>query len=401
MTPVSPVAVTGVGVITPLGDSLPALMAALAASRCAIAALASPEAVAGAALPDFEATRYANVRGMRIYNRATRLGICATRLALQDAGLDSAGLPPERLGVVMAGTFAYLDTLVEYDRSLMTEGPARTNPALMPLALPSAPGAVIALSFAAKACSVTLGDGGAGGLDALGLAAGLVRSGRVGACVVVSASAFFDELILSAARAGWLAAPAEVRVFDRHSRGAAFGEAGVAVVLESASAATARGARPKGFVLGQASTFAARAAGAQDALTRAAHKALAQAQTEASRLSLASSGADGRAETDRAEASALRAVASAGEGMAVTALKASLGDTLDASGLLQAVVAMAALSGAGGTAAPAIIGLQEPAVPGLRYLTTPTRVPPGRGLVTATAHTGACAALVVSGDAGP
>ncbi len=196
---------------------------------------------------DFEATRYANVRGMRIYNRSTRLGICAARLALVDAGLENSGFPGEQLGVVMASTFGHFDTLIEYDRGLYTQGPTRTNPALMPLAIPSAPGAMIALSFGAKACSITLADGGAGALDALGLAARLTRAGRVGACIVVAALGLFDELVLSAARAGQLAPPEAFRVFDQRSGGTAFGEAGVAVIVETMEHARARGATPKGL----------------------------------------------------------------------------------------------------------------------------------------------------------
>ena len=389
------IAVTGIGVLTPLGDTVASLMEALGAGRSSVATLSGPAAVAGSALQDFDASRYASVRGMRIYNRATRLGICATRLALQDAGLENAGFPAERLGVVMAGTYAHLDTLIEYDRSLMTQGPSRTNPALMPLAIPSAPGALIALSFGAKACSITLADGGAGGLDAIGLAARLVRSGRVGACVVVSALAFFDELILSSARAGVLAGADDFRVFDRRSRGSAFGEAGAALIVESLANAEARGKRPKGLLLAQASTFAA-GDGLASALARASTKALAVSKTEVESLGLCSSGASGIGKVDRAEAGAMLQVlgASAGE-TAVTAIKASLGDSLDAAGLLQTIVAMSALSG---SPAPAIAGFAEPAVAGLAYLTAPTRITTGRALVTATSRTGACSALVIARD---
>jgi 3-oxoacyl-[acyl-carrier-protein] synthase II len=388
------VAVTGVGVITPLGDSVGTLMEALAAGRSAVKPLASPAPVGGAPLADFEATRYANVRGMRIYNRATRLGICVTRLALQDAGLENAGFPAERLGVVMAGTYAHFDTLIEYDRSLVTQGPSRTNPALMPLAIPSAPGAVIALSFSAKACSITLAGGGAGGLDAVGLAAKLVRSGRVGACVVVSALAFFDELVLSATRAGVLAGADGVRVFDRTSRGGAFGEAGVALVLEKAADASARGAKPKGFVLGHASAFSRQPDDLEDGLVRASSKALTASAADAATLGLCSSGANGVAHVDRAEARALLRILGDSAGrVPVAAIKANLGDALDAAGLLQTIVALATLSG---RPAPVISGLTEPGVPGLSYLDGAKAILGSHALITATSQTGTCSAVVVA-----
>ena len=308
--PAAGVAVTGVGILTPLGDNLASVAKALAAGRSAVAAVATPVPFAGSRFADFDATRYANVRGMRIYNRTTRLGICATRLALADAGLIDTGFPPEQLGVVMASTFGHLDTLIEYDRSLVTNGPARTNPALMPLAIPSAPGAVIALSFGAKACSITLANGGASSLDALGLGARIVRDGRAAAVVVVAAFGLFDELVLSLARAGQLAPAGEFRIFDQRSQGTALGEAAVAFVLESPAQAAARGHKPGALVTGQASTFAVNPAGTDEALTRACQQALGQAAIEPAQLGLVSSGANGLPAGDAAEARALLALLS-------------------------------------------------------------------------------------------
>ncbi len=399
MNQTAPVAVTGAGVITPLGDSVTSLMDALAAGQTSITALPGTtlpdsEDVAGSRLLAFDATKYANVRGMRIYNRATRLGICATRLALQDARLENVGYPSERLGVVMAGTFAHFDTLIEYDRSLVTQGPSRTNPALMPLAIPSAPGAIIALSFGAKACSITLANGGTGGLDALGLAARLVRAGRVGACVVVSALAFFDEMILSAARAGILTTPDAFRIFDRHGHGSAFGEAGAALVVESASDARARGVAAKALVLAQASAFADGDRDRHRALAHAARKALELGKTGAGEIGLCSSGANGSEGIDDAEGRALLQVLDgSAEGTAVTAIKSSLGDSMDTAGLLQTIVAMTVLSG---KPAPPIVALEKPRVPGLGYVRAATPIGDGRALVTATSRAGGCSALVLA-----
>ena len=137
--PAPAVAITGVGILTPLGDALDPLETALREGRVAVEAAADLDGAPAARIADFDATRYANVRGLRLYNRPTRLGICTSRLALAQAGLES-GLAPEDLGVVVASTFGHLETLLEYDRSVVSAGIARTNPALMPLAIPSAPG---------------------------------------------------------------------------------------------------------------------------------------------------------------------------------------------------------------------------------------------------------------------
>jgi len=384
------VAVTGMGLITPLGDSAVALAEALAQGRSSIVDLPEPSPASASRLVDFEATRYANIRGMRVYNRASRLGICATQLAITDAGLGS--IPGEDLGLVFACRYAHLDTLIEYDRNLVTLGPSRTNPALMPLAIASAPGAVTALSFGLKAFSITLSNGDVGGLDALGLCMHLLEQGRARAAVVVSASSLCTEIVLSAVRAGLLAEAKNVRVFDRGSRGAAVGEAAVALVLEPVDHARQRGAQAKVILRGHASRFAPRQDLVSAALARAARRALDVARSTPTDLALVSSAGSGVPDTDRAEALALIDVLGE-EKTPVIAVKAALGEAGECSGLLQMVAAITSLTA--GTAWP-IPGLSDPAVPGLSYVTRTTPLRGKHALVTATARTGSCSALVLS-----
>jgi act minimal PKS ketosynthase (KS/KS alpha) len=414
------IAITGIGVLTPLGDSLASLVASLHEGRRAVAPAAELDGAGESRIADFEATRYTNVRGMRIYNRTTRLGICAAKLALADAGLESgppgssaagagpastgssgAGPASTELGMILASTFGHLDTLIEYDRSLVTEGIQRTNPALMPLGLPSAPGAAIALAFGAKAFSITLGDDGVSSLDALGLGARLLREGRARVCVVVGVFSPFLELSLAALHAGLLAPAQDFRVFDRRHRGTALGEAAAAVTLERLPDARERGAPAKGFLCGQASRWSSKAtptggsaAGMQRALQNACQGALAEARIDAAGVSLVSAGANGAPEMDRVEACALLGTLGASaEGTPVMAVKANLGDGIDAGGLVQAVVALSVL---GSGKAPPIPELDGADVQGLAYARADSAVAPGHALVTSTSSTGSCSALILS-----
>jgi 3-oxoacyl-[acyl-carrier-protein] synthase II len=389
----APVAITGLGLITPLGDRPEAVAEAMRAGRSALAP-AEGSGWAEARIADFEATRYANIRGLRLYSRPTRMGICAARLALSDSGLESAGLPAEQLGTVTASTFGHLETLLEYDRSVVAAGPLRGNPALMPLSLPSSPGAAVALSFGAKAFSMSLSDGATSSLDALGLGARLVAAGRARACLVVGAFGLCPELSLAASRAGLLAPAGAYRVLDRRRRGSALGEGAGAVVLERVEDARARGAEPRGLVLGQAGAFALRPADRAEALRRACEDALRAAGLAPGGVGLVSSGANGSPEGDAAEARALAAaLGPAAADAPVMAVKSGLGDSIDASGMLQALAALAAMRSG---RAPPILGLEDPEVAGLRYLTAETAVDAGAALVTSAAPGGACSALVLA-----
>lgn len=393
----SAIVVTGVGIVTPLGDAPSEVFEALKAGRRCVRPGQELAAVGESRIDDFDATRYANVRGLRLYGRTTRLGISVAKLALADAGLGAAAdLPAEQLGVVTASTFGHMDTLVEYDRGLVTLGLQRTNPALMPLGLPSAPGAVIALSLGAKAFSFGLGDGAVGSLDALGLGARLIESDRARACIVVGAFSICREVTLSAARGGWQA-PAELfRVFDRSRCGSVFGEAAGAVILEKLSHAKQRGGVVKGALRGQASSFAVEDAGVDKAVARACAGAMRAAEVDARAIALVSAGANGSAR-DRAEAAGLvDALAGDGGRPPVMAVKANLGEMVDASGIVQALAALDALQT---RRAPPILDLEEPEIPALNYARGRDGAPVAEGcaLVTSLSSTGACSALVLSG----
>jgi 3-oxoacyl-(acyl-carrier-protein) synthase len=243
-----------------------------------------------------------------------------------------------------------------------------------------------------KAFSITLANGDVSGLDALGLAMRLLQQGRARAAVVVSSASLCNEIVLSASRAGWLAEAQNVRVFDRDTRGAAVGEAAAALVLETLARTAERGGKPKAILGGQASRFAPRREFVSAALSRACRRALELADSTPADIALISSAGNGVPDTDRVEALALLDVLG-GEKPPVVAIKATLGETAECSGLLQTIGAISALSTR--TAWP-IPRLRTPAVPGLNYAMDAIPISGSQALVTSTSLTGACSALLLS-----
>ena len=416
------VAVTGVSAFTPFGMGADVLAKALNDGRVAVEAGDSMPGAGAATIRDFDANRFARVRGMQVYPRATQLEICAALHALKDAGHitalpdepitpltasvqgpvaspstpahDKAGtsLQPLDLGLVTASTFSHMETAIEYDRGLVSLGLQRTNPTLMPIGLPSAPGAATALSIPAKAFCITLSDGGAGGLAALAMGAKLISSGRARVCVVAGAFTIYQELLQSHSHAGLLASAEDYRVLDETAAGIAFGEAAAAIVLELPDEAKKRGHRPLGFVRASASRFAANSEDRATMLALSCAGALRGSHLTPEDVSLACVGANGHGSTDEVHAAALSTSFGSSAGrLCVTAPKANLGESLDPSGLLQCIVALTAMRT---HVVPPIPRLKSPRVRGLHYASQSTEIDAGSAIVTATSPTGVCTALI-------
>jgi 3-oxoacyl-[acyl-carrier-protein] synthase II len=398
------IAISGIGTLTPLGDRPDTVFSALLEGRTAVIPSSTQNGVGVTEIRDFEATNYAKVRGMRMYNRTTQLGICAAKLALLDAKIEETTIPGEDSGLLMASTYGHLDVLMEYDRSLVSNGLQRTNAALMPLAIPSAPGAMVALALGAKAFSMTFCDNGASFLDAIALGSRWIEDGRARVCVVVGAFSASADILLAASRAGILAPAEALRIFDRESMGTAFGEGSVAFVLEKHEDAKNRGAKIQGHVRGYGTAFTGKSPSTQSgaqlgtlsgSLVRASTQALHSAGACANQLSLISAGGSGLLKFDRIEAQALSSLLGEhASRVPITAVKGALGETLDASGGFQAFVALKSLEK---RKTPPIARFKEADIPKLKYLTREEQINGGYALITSVAWNGASSALVLSG----
>ncbi|MCZ8519453.1 MULTISPECIES: beta-ketoacyl synthase N-terminal-like domain-containing protein [Paenibacillus] len=283
-------------------------------------------------------------KGLRFVHRASRFLLAAAAAAVEEAGLPSGGVDPDRFGIVVGSNYANLHTADLYDRTLLTEGPRAVSAMEAPNLLVNAPAALLAIRLQARACNTTISTGACAGLDALGYAMTLLRRGKADCILVGGTEELSRQLLGIYTMAGALpAVPSEEtgRPFDAFSRGITPGEGAVAVMLERRSFAEGRGARIQAQLASWTSGCAAgrTAAKREHSLTRVVGEALGKAEADLREVGLVVSGAGGLAALDGPEAEALHSLFG-GMQTPVCAVKGVTGETGGAGGLFQLFAAV-------------------------------------------------------------
>ncbi|GIF11692.1 beta-ketoacyl-ACP synthase II [Actinoplanes teichomyceticus] len=246
------VVVTGLGATTPLGGDVASTWDAMLAGRSGVGSLT--EEWAGQ-LPVRIAARVAvdpseiieRVR-MRRLDRSEAMAIIAAKQAWADAGLEGAGVDPERLAVSFGSGIGGAITLLDQDDILEKSGPRRVSPHTVPMLMPNGPAAYVGLEFGARAGVRAMASACATGAEALALGLDLIRAGRADVVVAGSTEAVIHPLPI----AGFASMRAmstrndeperASRPWDRNRDGFVLGEGSGALILERADHAAARGA---------------------------------------------------------------------------------------------------------------------------------------------------------------
>jgi 3-oxoacyl-[acyl-carrier-protein] synthase II len=265
----SAVVVTGCGLESPLGSSMPAFAAALSAGQLCGARLLTGF-VDRAAVPSRRARRL---------SRLAHMTIAAARSALADAGLSP---PPDRTAIVLGTAYGSLGLTVQVLRAAPD---ADTGiPALFPASILNEPAAQVAIELGLRGPNLTVTQHEASVHGALALAKSQLELGRADVALVGGCDERTDELDHALGRLALLTHGQLARPYDRRRDGFATGEAAVVLVLERACDAAARGARPRARLAGVATA---------DRLASAGGAALAEAglaPTEIGYLALAGRG---------------------------------------------------------------------------------------------------------------
>jgi 3-oxoacyl-(acyl-carrier-protein) synthase len=344
-----PIAVTGAGVVTPIGDRLDHFWASLRGGASGIGEIerfpvADLRVRRGGEVkrpvtvrPGHEERRAPGAR--RPLCRASRFLLHAAEEALVQAGLQAGGLPSERVAVVV-GTA--LGGIGDAPRALAGEG----GIAALTGALYDGPTWRLARWIDARGPVLTVSTACASGATSLGLAADLLRAGRVDVALAggVDILCRFVQRGFSALRG---LTRDEVRPFDRRRSGILLGEGAGLVVLERASAARGRGCAPLGFLLGHGSTGDGAHITSPDpegrGLALAIRLALREAAIGPDEVDFVSAHGTGTLANDRVETLVLRRVLGSRAGrVPVNSIKAHLGHTMGAAATLEAIMCLLA-----------------------------------------------------------
>ncbi|MDR0998022.1 MAG: beta-ketoacyl-ACP synthase II [Treponema sp.] len=260
------VVVTGMGAISPIGNSVDEFRDALKAGRSGIAAItafdtANFDVTIAGEVKNFDPSRWMDKRDARKMCRFTQLAVAAAAEALGQAGLVETVAGPEgnvrrvksdpfRTGVVLGNGIGGFEVVGESFRKLFESGPRRMFPLTVPMMIPNEASGNISIIFGTKGPALTQVTACASGADALGNALDLIRAGRCDtmiaggteACVLPFAVGGFQMLkTLSTKRCD---DPEKAsRPFDADRDGFVLGEAAGVLVLEAEEHAKARGAK--------------------------------------------------------------------------------------------------------------------------------------------------------------
>jgi 3-oxoacyl-[acyl-carrier-protein] synthase II len=254
--------VTGMGAVTPLGESVEEFWTALVRGESGIGEITLadtsgfPSKIAGE-VSDFEPSQYVDRRDARRMARFSQLAVAAAGMAIEDAGLDCDALDRGRLGVVMGNGNGGFPTTEANSRMLVARGGMKLSPHFIPMILPNMAAANVSRIFGLKGYTSTIITACAAGTQGIGEAAEVVKRGSADVVLGGGCEAGICELglggfnIIKALSRFEGDATQASRPFDANRDGFVPAEGAALLVVESLEHALDRGADIIAEIVGQ------------------------------------------------------------------------------------------------------------------------------------------------------
>ena len=259
------VVVTGLGAVTPSGNSVAEYWSGLTSGRNGVASITLFDAEKhacrfAAEVKDFDPTGFLEPKEAKRWDRFCKFGVVAAKQALADAGLEITDANAERIGVSIGSGVGGLLTMETQAHVLEGKGPGRVSPFTVPMMIPNMATGLAAIALGAKGPSSAVATACAAGSNAIGDAFRLLQMGKADAMICGGAESAITPLGV----AGFASAKAlsfrnddpatASRPFDKERDGFVIGEGAGVLVLETLEHAEARGATILAEMVGYGTT---------------------------------------------------------------------------------------------------------------------------------------------------
>jgi 3-oxoacyl-[acyl-carrier-protein] synthase II len=352
--------VTGLGAVSPVGNSAPEFWEAIKAGRSGIAAITEIDAsdlgskIAGE-VRDFDPSRRMDAREAKKMDRFSQYAVYAGLEALEDSGLTKEALDSERTGVCLGTGQGGAASLEEGAARLYERGPGRVPPMTAIKVLANFGAANLAIYLGATGPSQCIVTACAAGTDAVGTAFRWIADGHAdvvfagGSEASVTRLGMASFLMIQALSTKRNDEPTKAsRPFDRDRDGFVMAEGAGILVLEEYEAAKARGAKIYCEIAGFANTCDAHHLTAPDpegrGVARAITLAIKDAGMKPSDIDYVSAHGTATPMNDPIETKAIKhAFGDHAYKLKISSIKSMIGHSMGASGALESVASVLAI----------------------------------------------------------
>jgi 3-oxoacyl-[acyl-carrier-protein] synthase II len=354
------VVVTGLGIVSPVGNDVAAAWASILAGRSGIAAVARFDTTNfpthfGGEIRELNLEPYMSTKDARRMDAFMQYGVVAGMQAMRDSGLTVTEANSDRIGVLMGSGMGGLESIEQtYDKYLETHSPKKVSPFFIPASIINLVSGHLSIAFNLTGPNLAIATACTTSTHALGLAMRLIQYGEADAMLaggaemstcVTGMSGFAQAKALSQRNDDPQGAS---RPWDKDRDGFVMGDGAGAMMLEEYEQARARGARIYAELVGfgmSGDAFHVTAPPENgEGARKAMAKALVDAQLNPAQVQYVNAHATSTELGDRAETTAIRrAFGPAADQLAVSSTKSMTGHLLGAAGAVEAIFSVLAL----------------------------------------------------------
>jgi 3-oxoacyl-[acyl-carrier-protein] synthase II len=255
------VVITGLGVVTALGDSLDRFWSGLLEGRSGVSNLTLFDTTHfkvhfGGQVHDWDGDARFGVKEARRLDRFAQFAMAASMSAVADSGIDFHAYPPETCGVLIGSGIGGLNEFETQHETMLTKGPSRISPFTIPKLMVNAGSGQVSIRYGLKGINSAVATACASSNNAIGDAFKHIQTGLADVMITGGSEAAITRMGLGGFAAMRALStrnddpPRASRPFDRDRDGFVLAEGAGILILEAEEVALARGARIYAEMLG-------------------------------------------------------------------------------------------------------------------------------------------------------